>query len=693
MSNKAESRVLLEKYEHLLNKTILVYQNPATGLLPAFVLKDGTAGWASNHAWVRDNVYSVVSVWGLALAYRNIAEREDDKMKAFHLEQSVVKLMRGLLFCMMRQDYGIWERGDKSNHGETELNATSIGMAKAALDAISGLDLFGARGGPSSIICVMYDKLAQCNAKLESLLPRESSSKEVDAGLLSIIGFPAFAVENASLIHKTKHKIVEKLLGEYGCKRFLRDGYQTVREDPHRLHYEYYELKVFENIECEWPLFVIYLVINAVFDGNLEEVERYHSMLERLVIKGQNDLIYVPELYLVPEDKVPLEYKTPHSQPRVPSAKVQHMWAQSLYILCGLLRDKLIAPGEIDPLNRRLGMLPRHDPIVQGVPCVNMSLSPWWCSVPTCCVQFLDHEAFYLCLDNSLLVDLIRTDIAYLKTNWKLVGRPTIVLPILRYGLCGNGTILMPISGMDVWEWDHSNAHSQVWVCGNGTILMPILRHGCMEKYETIMSSATEINSHYAVKTMLGDWATIDKSPVYRLLHTLSSGYTAGTSIQVGSLSDFIPTSCITKLDFLDTKVASKKCRHCMGWAPLYGLGIWSLYGLDTPVGSGHCMGWAPVGSGHTVWAGHPCGVWSLYGLGTCGVWTRYGLSTCTIFEIPQMELAHPNRASILIMPDNFMQARAGPRRYNTVDRLSLTHAVVAGPPSCTVRSKHECAG
>ena len=40
-----------------------------------------------NHAWVRDNVYSVVSVWGLALAYRNIAEREDDKMKAFHLEQ------------------------------------------------------------------------------------------------------------------------------------------------------------------------------------------------------------------------------------------------------------------------------------------------------------------------------------------------------------------------------------------------------------------------------------------------------------------------------------------------------------------------------------------------------------------------------------------------------------------------------
>ena len=61
---------------------------------------------------------------------------------------------------------------------------------------------------------------------------------------------------------------------------------------------------MFENIECEWPLFVIYLTINGVFDGNGEEVERYYMMLENLVIKGQNDLVYVPELYLVPEDKV-----------------------------------------------------------------------------------------------------------------------------------------------------------------------------------------------------------------------------------------------------------------------------------------------------------------------------------------------------------------------------------------------------
>ena len=28
------------------------------------------------------------------------------------------------------QDYGIWERGDKLNHGMPELNTSSIGMAK-----------------------------------------------------------------------------------------------------------------------------------------------------------------------------------------------------------------------------------------------------------------------------------------------------------------------------------------------------------------------------------------------------------------------------------------------------------------------------------------------------------------------------------------------------------------------------------
>lgn len=59
-------------------------QNPVTGLLPAFLLEDGTA---ENHAWVRDNVYSVLAVWGVAIVYRRGAESEEDREKAYNLEQ------------------------------------------------------------------------------------------------------------------------------------------------------------------------------------------------------------------------------------------------------------------------------------------------------------------------------------------------------------------------------------------------------------------------------------------------------------------------------------------------------------------------------------------------------------------------------------------------------------------------------
>lgn len=54
-------------------------QNPVTGLLPA----------SCDHkdAWVRDNVYSILAVWALGLAYRKNADRDEDKAKAYELEQ------------------------------------------------------------------------------------------------------------------------------------------------------------------------------------------------------------------------------------------------------------------------------------------------------------------------------------------------------------------------------------------------------------------------------------------------------------------------------------------------------------------------------------------------------------------------------------------------------------------------------
>lgn len=58
---------------------MLYSQNPVTGLLPATS--------EHQHAWVRDNVYSVLSMWALALAYRKLADKDEDRAKAYELEQ------------------------------------------------------------------------------------------------------------------------------------------------------------------------------------------------------------------------------------------------------------------------------------------------------------------------------------------------------------------------------------------------------------------------------------------------------------------------------------------------------------------------------------------------------------------------------------------------------------------------------
>ena len=69
--------------------------------------------------------------------------------------QDEVDFVQNLVFYIENAyrtaDYGIWERGDKSNQSIVELNSSSVGMAKAALEALNKLDLFGARGGPASV--------------------------------------------------------------------------------------------------------------------------------------------------------------------------------------------------------------------------------------------------------------------------------------------------------------------------------------------------------------------------------------------------------------------------------------------------------------------------------------------------------------------------------------------------------------
>ncbi|XP_059490369.1 probable phosphorylase b kinase regulatory subunit alpha [Neocloeon triangulifer] len=622
MRSRTNSGVRLDyHYQRLVHKLILEHQNPVTGLFPASP--------DNSHAWIRDNVYCILAVWGLSMAYKKNADMDEDRAKTYELEQSCVKCMRGLLMAMMQQkdkvekfkisqnpfdslhakyssttgqsvvgdsewghlqidavslyllilaqmtasglqivftldevafiqnlvfyiesaycvpDYGIWERGDKTNHGLPELNASSIGMAKAALEAMNELDLFGARGGPSSVIHVLSDEAQKCRAVLQSMLPRESSSKELDSGLLGIISFPAFAVDDVELIRLTRGAIVSRLQGRYGCKRFLRDGYRTPKEDMNRLYYEPWELRMFENIECEWPLFFCYLILDHHFQGQSEVAREYTEMLEDKMIQTDEGFSLIPELYAVTSDGVADEYKNPGSQHREAVGRCPFLWAQSLYILGKLLQEGFLAVGELDPLNRRLCSEKKPDVVVQVVVLaenedIKEKLAAHDIHVQTIAEvapievqparvlshlytylgrnrklglsgrksrdvgilstsklyslqdrlfaftpQLTDLQKFYIASDNDLMIDIFKSELNFLKSSWQnMLGRPLVVM------------------GLRNMHLDQD-------------------------------------------KVPLGMLNTIKK---------LKSGYINGTRVALGNLGDFVNTSCITNLSFLGSQ-------------------------------------------------------------------------------------------------------------------------------------------
>ena len=89
-------------------------------------------------------------------------------------------------------------------------------MAKAALEAMNGLNLFGENGSSLSVIHVDPDAQYRNCVILNTLLPKESNSKEVDAALLLITGYPAFAIDDVNLSKATEQR-VKKLLEVCVC--------------------------------------------------------------------------------------------------------------------------------------------------------------------------------------------------------------------------------------------------------------------------------------------------------------------------------------------------------------------------------------------------------------------------------------------------------------------------------------------
>ncbi|XP_078103040.1 phosphorylase b kinase regulatory subunit beta isoform X1 [Sander vitreus] len=271
-----------------------------------------------------------------------------------------VSFIQNLVFCVERAyrvpDYGMWERGSKYNNGSTELHSSSVGLAKAALEAINGFNLFGNQGCSWSVIFVDLDAHNRNRQTLCSLLPRESRSHNTDAALLPTISYPAFAVDDDALYSQTLDKIVRKLRGKYGFKRFLRDGYRTTNEDKNRRFYKPAEMKLFDGIECEFPIFFIYMMIDGVFRGNKAQVKEYQDVLQPIIFLSNEGHAVIPKYYYVPADFVEAEQNKHGSQKRFPSNSGRDgmffLCGQALYNIAMLLVDELISPKDIDPIHR-----------------------------------------------------------------------------------------------------------------------------------------------------------------------------------------------------------------------------------------------------------------------------------------------------------------------------------------------------
>ncbi|XP_037604885.1 phosphorylase b kinase regulatory subunit beta isoform X4 [Sebastes umbrosus] len=277
-----------------------------------------------------------------------------------------VSFIQNLVYCVERAyrvpDYGMWERGSKYNNGSTELHSSSVGLAKAALEAINGFNLFGNQGCSWSVIFVDLDAHNRNRQTLCSLLPRESRSHNTDAALLPTISYPAFAVDDDALYSQTLDKIVRKLRGKYGFKRFLRDGYRTANEDKDRRFYKPAEMKLFDGIECEFPIFFIYMMIDGVFRGNKAQVKEYQDLLEPIIFRSNEGHAVIPKYYYVPADFVEAEQNKHGSQKRFPSNSGRDgmffLCGQALFNIAKLLVDELISPKDIDPIHR---YVPRQD--------------------------------------------------------------------------------------------------------------------------------------------------------------------------------------------------------------------------------------------------------------------------------------------------------------------------------------------
>ncbi|XP_049964722.1 probable phosphorylase b kinase regulatory subunit beta isoform X1 [Schistocerca serialis cubense] len=490
--------------------------------------------------------------------------------------QDEVAFVQNLVYYVERAyrtpDFGMWERGSKYNNGTPEIHASSIGMAKSALEAINGCNLFGDKGASWSVIYVDIDAHNRNRSIFETLLPRESSSKGADSSLIPTVSFPAFATHEEVLYEETKANIIRRLKGSYGFRRFGRDGFKCKLEDDKRRFYNEGEIREFENIECEWPLFYMFMIIDGVFKTLPDQVEEYQNLLKTEIKRDTNGDPVIPMYFYVPEGYIELEKQEPGTHARQPSAEGSggsngiYLWNQAMFVIAQLLTAGLLHINELDPIRRYLPSFNRPrkagrysafqakptigtatDLVVQIVLIAeSMRLQAMMATYGIQTQTPHEVDPVQICSSHELVKVYEHLGV---NNKLKLKGRPLRPIGALGtskvYRVCGLTVLCYPLI-FEVSEF-YLYRDMALLIDDIKTELQFVGRYWRLSGRPTVCLLIREEHMRDPQFTEMLD-----------LLAMLKKGFCDGMKVRIGRLQNLISSSCIEHLDFMNTVETSE---------------------------------------------------------------------------------------------------------------------------------------
>ncbi|KAI3418866.1 hypothetical protein GPALN_007966 [Globodera pallida] len=486
-----------------------------------------------------------------------------------------VAFLQNLVFYIERTyrtpDFGIWERGTRYNRGFPELHSSSLGFVKAALESVNGFNAYGNKGTSDSVIYVDIDGHNRNRTTFETLLPRESNSKNTDASLILTIGWPAFATHDDQKFETTLNKCLRHLEGRFGLRRFLRDGFRTELEDTTRRFYEAEETVQFSGIESQFPMFLACISITAFFKGDNSLADKYWKKFEQLLVRKSSNnstinddgdcMLVCPECYCISEEHMKSERETLNSQPFFPIPHAEfghHLWSNAVLVVGLLLRERLIHFSDIDPIYRHLpaGQRPRNMPVMpssafhgrmKGNPVVQIALISESVQLQMVLSTFgittqTPHEVEPVQIWPSWrMVKLFE----HLGQDQKLGlrGRPLRPLGPLNtskiFRICGNTVVLYPL----IFELKdfYTNADSSTLIEDIKGDLEFIARRWKLTGRPTFCMILREEN-------VAGEYF----ANMLDLLVKLKNGFVNGVRVRLGRIHQLINTGCIEHIDMVD---------------------------------------------------------------------------------------------------------------------------------------------